>query len=145
MKRGQTINKDRYCATLTRLREAIRRKWPGMLSEGGKSGVTPYSPDLAPSDCFLFPRMKEHLSGRRFSSDSAVKTSAETWFNGRGPDFYQDGLSRPSSFHTLPKLIWCGSWGCNLGKSLSNHEPQCFLSAKDPDSEPVREAIQSGD
>ncbi|GFU76766.1 uncharacterized protein TNCV_4467041 [Trichonephila clavipes] len=21
------------------------------------------------------------------------------------------GYSRPSSFHTLPKLIWCGSWG----------------------------------
>ncbi|GFV72449.1 transposable element Tcb2 transposase [Trichonephila clavipes] len=25
------------------------------------------------------------------------------------------GYSRTSSFHTLPKLIWCGSWGCNLG------------------------------
>ncbi|GFW82847.1 uncharacterized protein TNCV_3494171 [Trichonephila clavipes] len=24
--------------------------------------------------------------------------------------------SRPSSFHTLPKLIWCGSWGSNLGQ-----------------------------
>ncbi|GFX00805.1 uncharacterized protein TNCV_4577721 [Trichonephila clavipes] len=24
------------------------------------------------------------------------------------------GYSRQSSFHTLPKLIWCGSWGCNL-------------------------------
>ncbi|GFX61702.1 transposable element Tc1 transposase [Trichonephila clavipes] len=34
------------------------------------------------------------------------------------------GYSRPSSFHLLPKLIWCGSWRCNLGQSLSNHEPQ---------------------
>ncbi|GFU80154.1 uncharacterized protein TNCV_2911631 [Trichonephila clavipes] len=36
------------------------------------------------------------------------------------------GYSRPSSFHTLPKLIWCGSWGCNLGQSLSNHGPHVF-------------------
>ncbi|GIY04084.1 histone-lysine N-methyltransferase SETMAR [Caerostris darwini] len=32
--RAQTINADRYCATLTRLREAIRRKRSGLLSEG---------------------------------------------------------------------------------------------------------------
>ncbi|GFW32085.1 uncharacterized protein TNCV_2601111 [Trichonephila clavipes] len=25
------------------------------------------------------------------------------------------GYSRPSSFHRLPKLIWCSNWGCNLG------------------------------
>ncbi|GFW66490.1 uncharacterized protein TNCV_3310091 [Trichonephila clavipes] len=35
-----------------------------------------------------------------------------------------------SSFHTLPKLIWCGSWGCNLGQSLSNHGPQVFYQRK---------------
>ncbi|GIX98304.1 uncharacterized protein CEXT_362731 [Caerostris extrusa] len=51
-------------------------------------------PDLAPSDYFVFPRLKEHLSGRRFSSNSAVKTSAETWLNGQRPDFYQDGLNK---------------------------------------------------
>ncbi|GFX94655.1 uncharacterized protein TNCV_3088841 [Trichonephila clavipes] len=34
--------------------------------------------------------------------------------------------SRPNSFHTLPKLIWCGSWKCNLGQSLSNHGPHVF-------------------
>ncbi|GFS77253.1 uncharacterized protein TNCV_3758401 [Trichonephila clavipes] len=36
------------------------------------------------------------------------------------------GYSRPSSFHTLRKLIWCGSWGCNLGQLLSNHGPHVF-------------------
>ncbi|GFY02674.1 uncharacterized protein TNCV_3505541 [Trichonephila clavipes] len=34
--------------------------------------------------------------------------------------------NRSSSFHTLPKLIWCSSWGCNLGQSLSNHGPHVF-------------------
>ncbi|GFT47414.1 uncharacterized protein TNCV_3749731 [Trichonephila clavipes] len=38
--------------------------------------------------------------------------------------------SRPSSFHTLPKVIWCGSWGCSLGQSLSNHGPHVFYRRK---------------
>ncbi|GFY02793.1 hypothetical protein TNCV_3506731 [Trichonephila clavipes] len=37
---------------------------------------------------FQFPRMKEHLSGRRFSSDNAMKTSVKTWCKEQGPDFY---------------------------------------------------------
>ncbi|GFT48222.1 uncharacterized protein TNCV_4023031 [Trichonephila clavipes] len=28
------------------------------------------------------------------------------------------------------KLIWCGSWGCNLGQSLSNHRPHVFYRRK---------------
>ncbi|GFS48498.1 uncharacterized protein TNCV_2298051 [Trichonephila clavipes] len=40
------------------------------------------------------------------------------------------GTDRPSSFHTLPKLIWCGSWRCNLGQSLSNHGSQVFYRRK---------------
>ncbi|GFW84177.1 uncharacterized protein TNCV_4878401 [Trichonephila clavipes] len=40
------------------------------------------------------------------------------------------GYSRPSSFHTLQKLIWCGSWGCNPGQSLSNHGPHVFYRRK---------------
>ncbi|GFV27317.1 uncharacterized protein TNCV_3795121 [Trichonephila clavipes] len=40
------------------------------------------------------------------------------------------GYSRPSSFQTLPKLIWCGSCGCNLGQSLSSHRPHVFYRQK---------------
>ena len=32
-----------------------------------------YSPDLAPSDVFLFPKMKEHLAGKRFANDEDLK------------------------------------------------------------------------
>ncbi|GFY24694.1 uncharacterized protein TNCV_1017401 [Trichonephila clavipes] len=38
--------------------------------------------------------------------------------------------NRPGSFHTLPNLIWCGSCGCNLGQSLSNHGPHVFYQRK---------------
>ncbi|GIX93649.1 histone-lysine N-methyltransferase SETMAR [Caerostris darwini] len=34
LERGQTIHADHYSATLTRIQEGIRRKRPGMLSEG---------------------------------------------------------------------------------------------------------------
>ncbi|GFW61239.1 uncharacterized protein TNCV_3377541 [Trichonephila clavipes] len=40
------------------------------------------------------------------------------------------GYSRPSSFHTLPKFIWWGSWGCNVGQLLINHGPHVFYRRK---------------
>ncbi|GFU65179.1 uncharacterized protein TNCV_4056491 [Trichonephila clavipes] len=36
------------------------------------------------------------------------------------------GYNRPSSFHTLPKLIWRGCWRCNMDQSLSNYAPHVF-------------------
>ncbi|GFY02131.1 uncharacterized protein TNCV_5099921 [Trichonephila clavipes] len=40
------------------------------------------------------------------------------------------GYSRPSSFHTFPKLICYVNWGCNLGQSLSSHGPNVFYRRK---------------
>jgi histone-lysine N-methyltransferase SETMAR len=48
----------------------------------------PYSPDLAPSDCYLFPGLKKQLKGRHFSSDAEVIAAAETWLDGQGSDFF---------------------------------------------------------
>jgi histone-lysine N-methyltransferase SETMAR len=39
----------------------------------------PYSPDLAPSDFWLFPTMKDTLRGRTFSSRSALATAIFQW------------------------------------------------------------------
>lgn len=36
----------------------------------------PYSPDLAPNDFFLFPRMKRDLKGKRFDSVAAVQKAS---------------------------------------------------------------------
>ncbi|GBM14722.1 hypothetical protein AVEN_72000-1 [Araneus ventricosus] len=47
-----------------------------------------------PSDYFPFPKLKEHLYGKRFSSGSDGKTSAENWVKGLGRDLYQAGLSK---------------------------------------------------
>jgi histone-lysine N-methyltransferase SETMAR len=92
--KGDTVNADRYCDTLSRLREAIRRKPPGLLRTGvvllhdnarpHSANRTrellrryhwdvldhpPYSPDLAPSDFHLFGPLKKYLGRRRFATD----------------------------------------------------------------------------
>ena len=51
-----------------------------------------YSPDLAPSDFFLFPNLKKDIRGLHFRSDEEVVTAAEEWANGKDPDFFSSGL-----------------------------------------------------
>ncbi|MCP6508625.1 hypothetical protein NL478_28070, partial [Klebsiella pneumoniae] len=40
----------------------------------------PYSPDLAPSDYFLFPNLKKWLSGQRFPNDEEVMSAVNGYF-----------------------------------------------------------------
>ena len=54
----------------------------------------PYSPDLAPCDFFLFPKLKEHLKEARFPSKSEAKREVVTWLTRQVPEFYQEGISR---------------------------------------------------
>jgi histone-lysine N-methyltransferase SETMAR len=93
-----TITGQTYANTITALREAIKEKGRGKLSTGvpllhdnapvhmsAKSEAVirqcgfqqlnhpPYSPDLAPSDYFLFRVTKTFLRGKQFSSDEDVK------------------------------------------------------------------------
>ena len=51
-----------------------------------------YSPDLAPSDFFLFPNLKMDIPGLHFRSDEVVVTAVEEWVNGKDPDFFSFGL-----------------------------------------------------
>ena len=41
----------------------------------------PYSPDLAPSDYYLFRNLKNHLKGTQFSDDSEVKAAVKVYFD----------------------------------------------------------------
>jgi len=40
----------------------------------------PYSPDLAPSDFYLFPELKLFLAGQRFSSNQEATAAVEGYF-----------------------------------------------------------------
>ena len=104
-----------YCANLLdRLRTAIQEKRRGKLFKGvllqqDNAGVhtykvamdavelngyeliphPAYSPDLAPSDLFLFPNLKKDIRGCQFRSDEEVVTAVEEWVNEKGSDFFQ--------------------------------------------------------
>jgi len=49
----------------------------------------PYSPDLAPSDCHLFPGLKKQLKCCHFSSYEEVIAAAETCLDGQISEFFE--------------------------------------------------------
>ncbi|PNF20350.1 Mariner Mos1 transposase [Cryptotermes secundus] len=99
---GQTVNKEYYLKVQRRLREAIRKKRPDLWKNNSwllhhdnapahtsllvreflakNNTVTmpqpPYSPDMAPCDFFLFPKIKRTLKGRRFTSIDDIKSAS---------------------------------------------------------------------
>ena len=110
------MNSQYYLEELKCLRESVREKRRGKLSLGvlplqdnapahtAKLSVEtaavcgfkllphpPYLPELAPTDCFLFPKMMGDLRGRKFSNDNAVMEAVEEL---QIPQFFTDSLVR---------------------------------------------------
>ncbi|KAL6255552.1 hypothetical protein P5V15_013895 [Pogonomyrmex californicus] len=54
----------------------------------------PYSPDLIPSDFFLFPKLKISLGGQRFSSNEEVIAYVNAYFAEQDANYYLEGLKR---------------------------------------------------
>lgn len=98
----EMINKEYYLQVQRRLREAIRKKRPDLWRNNSwllhhdnapahtsllvreflaKNNTVmmpqpPYSPDMAPCDFFLFPKIKRTLKGRRFTSIYEIKSAS---------------------------------------------------------------------
>ena len=112
-----TITGVYYANLLDRVRTAIREKRQGKLCKGvllqqnnarvpnckvaidavERNGYEliphpAYSPDLAPSEFFLFPNLKKDIRGLHFRSDEEVVTADEEWVNIKDPDFFSSGL-----------------------------------------------------
>ena len=112
-----TITGVYYANLLDQLRTAIREKRRGKLFKGvllqqdnarvptckvaidvvERNGYKliphpAYSPDLAPSNFFLFPNLKKDIRGLHFQSDEEVVAAVEEWANGKDPDFFSSGL-----------------------------------------------------
>jgi len=117
--KGQTISAEYYSSLLVQLKDILKEKRRGkvtkvvlFLHDNAPAHRTlatqkklaylgfqcldhpPYSPDLAPSDYHLFPRLKKQLKGRHFSSDAEVIAAAETWLDGQLSDFILRGLQK---------------------------------------------------
>jgi transposase len=115
---GQTVNAKFYCDVLRRLREVMRRKRPGkwrtnnwVLHHDNAPAHTalavqhflasknmmviphpPYSPDLAPCDFFLLPKMKIKLKGRRFDTVEEIQAESQKVLNMLTQKDFQDSF-----------------------------------------------------
>ena len=54
----------------------------------------PYSPDLAPSDFWLFPNLKETLKGEHFLSDAEVEAAVRKWISSKPETFFINGMEK---------------------------------------------------
>ncbi len=52
----------------------------------------PYSPDLAPSDFYLFRHMKKALRGQHFSDGDSLKGFVENWFESHPQSFFREAI-----------------------------------------------------
>jgi len=118
--RGQTVNSGFYCEVLRRLREKVRRHRPQLWREqtwllhhdnalaytavltqkflaANKIHVIPhppYSPDLAPCDFFLFPKMKFKLKGRRFDNIEDIQAERQKVLDTLTEKNFQDAFQK---------------------------------------------------
>ena len=117
LEKGETLTSEYYSSLLVKLREEIRRKRRGKLAKGvlfhqdnapihkaARSMATirengfeiiehpPYSPDLAPSDYFLFGNLKNYLRGTSYGSDNDVFEAVEGYFRSQNASFYLKGI-----------------------------------------------------
>ena len=60
----------------------------------------PYSPDLAPSNYYLFPNLKRWLQGKRFTSNEEVIAETEAYFEGLDVSYYRKGIEMLENRYT---------------------------------------------
>ncbi|GFW06318.1 histone-lysine N-methyltransferase SETMAR [Trichonephila clavipes] len=115
---NRTINSNVYIEQLTKLNNAVEEKRPELTNRKGvvfhhdnarphTSLVTrqkllelgwdvlshpPYSPDLAPSDYFLFRSLQNSLNGKNFNNDDDVKSYLIQFFANKNQKFYERGI-----------------------------------------------------
>ena len=117
LEKCKTINRERYIGQLMRLKNEIGEKQLQMRKKKvlfyqdnalcHKSLDTmaklnelsfellphrPYSPDLAPSDYYLFVDLKKMLQGKRFYSNEEVITKTNAYFEAKDKSFYKKGI-----------------------------------------------------
>ncbi|GFO15517.1 histone-lysine N-methyltransferase SETMAR [Plakobranchus ocellatus] len=103
MNQGESVNADRYCKTLDRLRHVVQRKRPGLLRSGvvfhyddakrtkewlerQRWDIIPHpadSSDLAPSD---------HLGGKKFEDEDELIGEVRDWFSKLDVNFFTQGI-----------------------------------------------------
>ena len=117
LQKGKTINSEYYCSLLDQLHAQIRIKRPALKKKRiifhqdnarvHTSVLTmakfkelnyelldhpAYSPDLAPSDYYLFPNLKKFLAGKRFTSNDEAIAAVNGYFANLPESHFNDGI-----------------------------------------------------
>lgn len=112
-----TVTAELYCNQLDRLSRAIAEKRPQkhkilFLHDNAKVHTAkktsekllqlgwevlphpPYSPDIAPSDYYLFKILKQHLQEKNFDDREHLKRELDNFFASKSKDFYSHGIQQ---------------------------------------------------
>lgn len=119
--RGQTITSEVYCGLLGEMKDSIQTNRRRSL-DSDNHGLRlqhdnarphtaratieklqnlnlpciphpPYSPDLAPSDFYLFSSLKSHFSGTNFTNRNEVVDSVNHWLKSKDEQFFSKGIN----------------------------------------------------
>ena len=112
LEQGSTIN-GAYAGELKRLHQEIARKseenWYSSLaaltSQVDMTAATecgfeilphpPYSPDMAPPDFYLFPKLKSYLRGTQYVSNEGIIRVSKRVLWDQEKAFYFEGIRKP--------------------------------------------------
>ena len=115
---NETIDSTKYCSQLDKLKEEIDKKRPALANrkcvvfhhDNARPHVSkmsqkkllelgwdvlvhpPYSPDLAPSDYYLFRALQNSLNGVILSDLDACKKHLDYFFDHKSQEFYERGI-----------------------------------------------------
>lgn len=119
LEKGKTITGQYYAELLQRLKHEVQIKWPHLAKKKilfhhdnapAHSSIVamskihelkfeliphpPYSPDLAPSDYYLFPNLKKWLGGKRFKSNEVVIEAVNQYFEELDESTFKTGITK---------------------------------------------------
>ena len=82
------------------------------------------SPELAPSDFYLFPNLNIWLQGQRFSSNEEVKWETNDYFQGLDKSYYKRGIQVLKDRWTNSPVKLADFWPVLGNKSYSYQKNQ---------------------
>jgi len=119
LEKGKTITGQYYAELLQRLKHEVQIKRPHLAKKKilfhhdnapAHSSIIamskihelkfelmphpPYSPDLAPSDYYLFPNLKKWLGGKRFKSNEEVIEAVNQYFEELDESTFKTGITK---------------------------------------------------